>query len=142
MPLPAEVDYSAMIDGYADTKTLNTLKKKVGQFATRTGKHYFIGKACGTHKPEKRWTEKYEPRGYDKMIVLCRTPSPKEALWLEAEMITYFKDKKEGRHIDNPIGGGGGRTGDGQGYVYLVLGGSDDDIDALAGQLKAKARVA
>ena len=120
---PPQVSYDFMIQGDADRSTLNTLKKKVGQFATRTNRHYFVGKACGSNPPEKRWSQKYKPppRNYTMMYVLCQTPSEDEALWLEDELIRYFKDTKIGRFIDNPVAGGAGRRGSGVGFVYLVL---------------------
>ena len=118
---PQQVSYDYMVHGDADRNTFNTLKKKVGQFATRTNRHYFVGKACGSNPPENRWYQKYRPRNYTMMYVLCQTPSEDQALQLEDELVRYFKDTKTGRLIDNPVGGGGGRRGSGAGFVYLVL---------------------
>ena len=115
------VTYDYKIDGRDDAETLKTLKKKIGQLATRTSKNYCVGKASGENKPEARWNQKYKPRGYAKMIVICQTSTIEEALALETKLIAYFKDKCDDRLIDNPIGGGGGRAGSNPGYVYLVL---------------------
>ena len=59
--------------------------------------------------------------GYERMQVLCETPTVKGALWLEKELIEHCK-RVDGVSIQNPIAGGGGAKGKAPGYVYLVVG--------------------
>ena len=81
----------------------------------------FIGKASGGNPPEKRWSQKYEVLGYERMQVLCEVPRVEDALWLERRLIAHFKSE-DGVNVQNPIAGGGGAKGKDQGYVYLVIG--------------------
>lgn len=135
------VNWDYTLRGVNDSNdTYDTLKKKVGQFATRTGRSFFIGKASGGNKPEARWQDKYRkyhidyerdngspPRwgAFTRMIVLCETENVRQALNLEKKIVDYYKEK--GRNIANPISGGGGRLGVDPGYVYLVLSEAADD---------------
>ena len=117
------VYYNYMMHGDADTNTFNTLKKKIGQLASRKKVNYYIGKASGSNKPDARWQQKYRNHngGYEKMYVLCQTSDVDSALTLEDWIIDYYKYSKLRIECDNETGGGGGKKGSGEGYVYLVV---------------------
>ena len=108
-----------MVCAIADERMLQQMKQVVDLHSTYD--KIFIGKASGGNPPEKRWSRKYEPMGYERMEVLCRVPTVEGALWLEKELIAHFK-LVDGVNIQNPIAGGGGAKGKDPGYVYLVLG--------------------
>jgi len=77
------VQWYYCLKGKANKSTFDTLKKKIGQFATRTNKHYYVGKACESNPSKKRWTARYKPDGYTKITVLCETKTQADAYWLE-----------------------------------------------------------
>ena len=116
---PAIVDRKLMVCAEADDATLATMKGLVDSFSSQD--KIFIGKASAGNPPEKRWSQKYESIGYERMMVICRTPTVEGALWLEKELIKHFK-RIDGINIKNPIGGGGGAKGKDPGYLYVVLG--------------------
>jgi hypothetical protein len=95
------------------------LQTIIGLYAIRD--KLFIGKASGGNPPEKRWSQKYEVLGYERMQVLCEVPRVEDALWLERRLIAHFKSE-DGVNVQNPIAGGGGAKGKDPGYVYLVIG--------------------
>jgi hypothetical protein len=108
-----------MISAIANKQTLLRLQEVVDMHATYD--KIFIGKASAGNPPEKRWSQKYDPLGYEHMEVLCETPTVEGALWLEKQLIAHFK-RVDNVNIQNPIAGGGGAKGKNPGYVYLVLG--------------------
>ena len=118
-PKQVPVSRRDMVCAIADERMLQQMKQVVDLHSTYD--KIFIGKASGGNPPEKRWSRKYEPMGYERMEVLCRVPTVEGALWLEKELIAHFK-LVDGVNIQNPIAGGGGAKGKDPGYVYLVLG--------------------
>ena len=113
------VSRHGMICATADERTLLVLQELVDVYSTYD--KIFIGKASSGNTPEKRWSQKYESLGYERMQVLCETPTVQGALWLENELIAHCK-RVDGVNIQNPIAGGGGAKGKPPGYVYLVVG--------------------
>jgi hypothetical protein len=118
-PMYNAVSRHGMICAAADEWTLLVLQELVGVYSTYD--KIFIGKASSGNTPEKRWSQKYESLGYERMQVLCETPTVEGALWLETELIAHCK-RVDGVNIQNPIAGGGGAKGKPPGYVYLVVG--------------------
>ena len=86
----APINADFIIEGTNDKKTSETLKAKIGQLATRKNYPFYIGKACGSNPPIKRWYNKYKKMGYDTMYVLCMTKTEQEALDLEDMIISYY----------------------------------------------------
>ena len=115
----APVSRELMIRSKDQESTLQRLKTVVDLYAIRD--MLFIGKASGENPPEKRWSQKYEALGYERMQVLCEVPRVEDALWLECRLIAHFKSA-DGVNVQNPIAGGGGAKGKDPGYVYLVIG--------------------
>jgi hypothetical protein len=118
-PKDNAVSRHGMVCAAANEQTLLVLQELVDIYSTYD--KIFIGKASSGNTPEKRWSQKYESLGYERMQVLCKTPTVEGALWLEKELIAHFKliDRV---NIQNPIAGGGGAKGKAPGYVYLVVG--------------------
>ena len=81
-------------EGTNNDATCNTLKKQIGQLAKRKGLRYYVGKACGSNPPIKRWYNKYKKMNYKQMFVLCVTETEQEALDLEDMIIDYYTSDK------------------------------------------------
>ena len=118
-PKDNAVSRHGMVCAVANEQTLLVLQELVDIYSTYD--KIFIGKASSGNTPEKRWSQKYESLGYERMQVLCETPTTEGALWLEKELIAHCK-RVDGVNIQNPIAGGGGAKGKPPGYVYLVVG--------------------
>lgn len=97
----------------APQRQVSSLRRRISAF-TRQGK--IAGFKIGiTNDPERRWRQAYN-NVYDEMLVLYVSYLSTHVLELERELVSHNQG-----FSDNLIAGGGGRTGRGMYFLYIVI---------------------
>lgn len=95
-------------------RILSTLLRRVSAYTRQTKVSKFkIGITCS---PDRRWVEGYRHE-YERMIVVYRTTSDKHVRQMERLLVDHNWECG-----DNVYRGGGGPSGVGPYYLYIVVG--------------------